>query len=285
LPLSLIHQTFFQAILDSYGELNAVQVDVLQKSVIWADMGPLSCYGTDEGAKAEAEMDDVFGLPQLQTMIHAFVSGLVAKKLLTEDAVVVVLGNAPWSCCEELENLLPELGVYHVHHPMYTGMYAFAHCRDAHMLPAMQAPNNGEQRGLCLCMCVTPRVSHTSSPTATLLQAYSAMFHAVGVNLPRPVTYFTKELAKWRACPKTTNSFSYKFTDAADRIKGRNAPVMKAPNAPTLQTAIDNAGGELFEELQRGGAGGSNSFIGAMPMKKAPNAPTGAAGCHRQCRW
>jgi hypothetical protein len=33
---------------------------------------------------------------------------------------------------------------------------------------------------------------------------------------------------------------------------------------PALQAAIDNAGGEL----QRGGAGGSNSFIGAMPVKK-----------------
>jgi hypothetical protein len=106
------------------------------------------------------------------------------------------------------------------------------------------------------------------------------MFRVAGVNLPRPVTYFTKELAKWRADPKTKNNFSYKFTDE-DCIKGGNAPVMKAPNAPTLKAAIDNAGGEL----QRGGAGGSNSFIGAMPIKKAPNAPRGAAGCHRQCRW
>jgi hypothetical protein len=48
---------------------------------------------------------------------------------------------------------------------------------------------------------------------------------------------------------------------------GAKAPVKKAPNAPTLQAAIDNAGGEL----QGGGAGGSNSLIGAMPMKKAPN--------------
>jgi hypothetical protein len=64
------------------------------------------------------------------------------------------------------------------------------------------------------------------------------MFRAAGANLPRPVTYFTKELAKWRAGPKTKNSFSYKFTDA-DRIKGGGAPVMKAPNAPTLQAAID----------------------------------------------
>jgi hypothetical protein len=132
-----------------------VQGDVLQKSMLWADVDPLSCYGTDEGAKAEAVMDDVLGLPQLQTMIHAFVSGLIAKELLAEDAVVVVLGNAPWSCCEELENLLPELGVYHVHHPMYTGMYAFAHCRDAHMLQAMQAPNNGEQWSVFVYVCHT----------------------------------------------------------------------------------------------------------------------------------
>ena len=48
-------------------------------------------------------------------------------------------------------------------------------------------------------------------------------------------------------------------------------PMKKAPNAPALQAAIDNAGGEL----QRGGAGGSMSVIGAaMPVKKAPNAPT-----------
>jgi hypothetical protein len=41
-------------------------------------------------------------------------------------------------------------------------------------------------------------------------------------------------------------------------------PIKKAPNAPTLQAVIDNAGGEL----QRGGAGGSMSVIGAMPKKK-----------------
>jgi hypothetical protein len=37
-------------------------------------------------------------------------------------------------------------------------------------------------------------------------------------------------------------------------------PMKKAPNAPALQAAIDNAGGEL----QRGGAGGSMSVIGAI---------------------
>ena len=38
----------------------------------------------------------------------------------------------------------------------------------------------------------------------------------------------------------------------------------KAPNAPALQAAIDNAGGVL----QRGGPDGAMSVIGAMPMKK-----------------
>jgi hypothetical protein len=89
------------------------------------------------------------------------------------------------------------------------------------------------------------------------------MFRVAAANLPGPVTYFTKELANWRADPTAKNSFSYKLTDA-DRIKGGNAPVKKAPNAPTLQAAIDNAGGEL----QRGGASGAMSFIGAMPVKK-----------------
>jgi hypothetical protein len=53
---------------------------------------------------------------------------------------------------------------------------------------------------------------------------------------------------------------------AAEKAKGGNAPVKKAPrlNAPTLEAAIDNAGGEL----QKGGAGGAMSFIGAMPVKK-----------------
>ena len=69
------------------------------------------------------------GLPQLQKIIHTFVSGLIEKKLLAEDAVVVVLGKAPWSCCEELGSLLPELEWHQVHHPMYTGKFAFAHCQ------------------------------------------------------------------------------------------------------------------------------------------------------------
>jgi hypothetical protein len=64
--------------------------------MISADMNPLSCYGTNDGAKALAEMVARLGLPQLQEMMHTFVSGLIAKKLLAEDAVVVVLGKAPW---------------------------------------------------------------------------------------------------------------------------------------------------------------------------------------------
>jgi hypothetical protein len=77
-----------------------------------------------------------------------------------------------------------------------------------------------------------------------------------------PVTYFTKVLANWRADPTAKNNFSYKPTDA-DRIKGGNAPVKKS-KAPVLQAAIGNAGGEL----QRAGAGGAMSVIGAMPKKK-----------------
>ena len=38
--------------------------------------------------------------------------------------VVVVLGKAPWSCCEELGSLLPELEAHNVHHPMCTGIFA-----------------------------------------------------------------------------------------------------------------------------------------------------------------
>jgi hypothetical protein len=91
-PLSLAHQTFFLAILGNGDELNGVQVDVLRQCMTWADMNPLSCYGTNDGTKALAEMVARLGLPQLQKMIHTFVSGLILKKkLLAEDAVVVVL--------------------------------------------------------------------------------------------------------------------------------------------------------------------------------------------------
>jgi hypothetical protein len=105
------------------------------------------------------------------------------------------------------------------------------------------------------------------------------MFRVAGVDLPgRPVTYFTKELAKWRADPTAKNNFSYKFTDA-DRakkgIKGGNAPVKKAPNAPTLQAAIDNAGGEL----QRAGAGGSMSVIIAMQVGDGSGNGTTVRSC------
>jgi hypothetical protein len=64
------------------------------------------------------------------------------------------------------------------------------------------------------------------------------MFGAAGVILPGPVTYFTKELAKWRAGPKTKNNFSYKFTDE-DCIKGGEMPVKKS-KAPVLQTTFGN---------------------------------------------
>ena len=84
-----------------------------------------------------------------------FVSGLIEKKLLAEDAVVVVLGKAPWSCCKELGSLLPELKVHHVHHPMYTGKFAFAHCKDAHVLPDMKDLHNGEQWSVFVYLCHT----------------------------------------------------------------------------------------------------------------------------------
>jgi hypothetical protein len=113
-------------------------------------------------------------------------------------------------------------------------------------------------------MCVTPRVSHffacCHTSSSVFCHVPRSWFRVAGVNLPGPVTYFTTELANWRADPTAKNNFSYKLTDA-DRIKGGNAPVKKAPNAPALQAAIGNAGGEL----QRAGAGGENSVIGAMP--------------------
>jgi hypothetical protein len=87
--------------------------------------------------------------------MHTFLSGLIAKKLLAEDAVVVVLGKAPGSCCKELGSLLPELKVHHVHHPMYTGKFAFAHCKDAHVLPDMKDLHNGEQWSVFVYSCHT----------------------------------------------------------------------------------------------------------------------------------
>jgi hypothetical protein len=59
--------------------------------------------------------------------------------------------------------------------------------------------------------------------------------------------------------------------------------VKKAPNAPTLQAAIGNSGSEL---LQRGGAGGSMSFIGAMPVKKyVPGSAQGVLPVNCQRRF
>ena len=124
LPLSLTHQTFFQAILDSCGEENVLQGDMLQKSMIWADVNPLSCFGTFDGTTADAAMVKCLGLPKLQKMVHNFVSGLIKKKLLAKDAVVVVLGTAPWSCCKKLGGLLKKLDVHQVDHPVFTGKWA-----------------------------------------------------------------------------------------------------------------------------------------------------------------
>jgi hypothetical protein len=84
---------------------------VLQKNMIWADVNPLSCYGTNDGTTAEAAMVIRLGLPKLREMVHGFVSGLIEENQLAEDAVVVVLGTAPWSCCEKLGGLLKKLDV------------------------------------------------------------------------------------------------------------------------------------------------------------------------------
>jgi hypothetical protein len=43
-------------------------------------MNPLSCYGTNDGTKALAEMVARLGLPRLQKMIHTFVSGLIENR-------------------------------------------------------------------------------------------------------------------------------------------------------------------------------------------------------------
>jgi hypothetical protein len=70
------------------------------------------------------------------------------------------------------------------------------------------------------------------------------MFLAAGAVLPGPVTFFTDELANWRADPKAKNNFSYKFTTDDRRKggkKGGKAPVKKkkAPNSPLLMAAIE----------------------------------------------
>jgi hypothetical protein len=76
------------------------------------------------------------GLPKLNKTVHNFVSGLIKKKLLAKDAVVVVLGKAPWSCCEKLGSLLTKLDVHQVDHPMFTGMWARGQCQEARTLYA-----------------------------------------------------------------------------------------------------------------------------------------------------
>ena len=79
------------------------------------------------------------------------------------------------------------------------------------------------------------------------------MFHRAGVILPGQnfllpgvgtVTYFTKELANWRADEANANNFSYKFT-AEDRSKGGKAPVKKASFPPLVTALAATAGGEL----------------------------------------
>jgi hypothetical protein len=133
--------------------------------MIWADVDPLSCFGTHDGTTAEAAVVNGLGLPQLQEMMHAFVSGLIEKKLLAEGAVVVVLGKAPWSCCEELDSLLPKLDVHQVDHPMYTGMWARAHSQEARTPLAIQALNNGEKWSLfVLELAASPSIGNGASP-------------------------------------------------------------------------------------------------------------------------
>lgn len=95
------------------------------------------------------------GLPELQKMVHKFVSGLIKKKLLAKDAVVVVLGTAPWSCCTKLGGLLKKLDVHQVDHPMFTGMWAKGRCQEPSMLPAMERLNNGEQCAVFVFVCHT----------------------------------------------------------------------------------------------------------------------------------
>ena len=123
--------------------------------MIWADVCPLSCYGTNDGKKAEAAMIKRLRLPKLQKMVHDFVSGLIKKNLLEEDAVVVVLGTAPWSCCKKLGGLLTKLDVHQVDHPMSTGMWAKGICQEPRMLLAMQRLNNGEQCAVFVYVCHT----------------------------------------------------------------------------------------------------------------------------------
>ena len=123
---------------------------------MWADVNPLSCYGTNDGTTAEAAMVNRLGLPKLREMMHDFVSGLIEKNQLAEDAVVVVLGTAPWSCCEKLGGLLKKLDVHQVDHPMFTGKaWAKGQCQEPRVLLAMQRLNNGEQCAVFVYVCHT----------------------------------------------------------------------------------------------------------------------------------
>jgi hypothetical protein len=47
--------------------------------MIWADVNPLSCYGTYDGKKAETAMVNRLRLPKLREMVHDFVSGLIEQ--------------------------------------------------------------------------------------------------------------------------------------------------------------------------------------------------------------
>ena len=58
--------------------------------MIWADVNPLSCYGTNDGKKAEAAVVNRLGLPKLREMVHDFVSGLIEKNQLAEDDVSAI---------------------------------------------------------------------------------------------------------------------------------------------------------------------------------------------------
>ena len=88
-------------------------------------------------------------------MVHDYVSGLIKKKLLEEDAVVVVLGTAPWSCCKELGGLLKKLDVHQVDHPMFTGKWAKGQCLEPRTLRATKRLNKGEQCAVFVYVCHT----------------------------------------------------------------------------------------------------------------------------------
>jgi hypothetical protein len=88
-------------------------------------------------------------------MVHDYVSGLIKKKLLEEDAVVVVLGTAPWSCCKKLGGLLKKLDVDQVDHPVFTGKWAKGQCQEPRALRAMKRLNKGERCAVFVYVCHT----------------------------------------------------------------------------------------------------------------------------------